>query len=97
MTFLELVETKSHPVLQAPSHVKSDLLPGELSAARAHGLIPDITMTALNNWFDLPRETRAFLVAAAWVESVRANIHDYDNKPWWEKHFERLRKAKGGK
>lgn len=77
--------------------MQGDLLPNELAAAREHGLIPDITMTVPNNWFALPRTTRAFIVAGAWVESVSSRIQEYDNKPWWEKHFERLRKNKGGK
>lgn len=82
MSYGELIKRKAHPVLQRTNRKhQPDPLLNEIVVARAHGLIADVTNTIPpeQNWFMLPRITRAVLVAAYGLERTERAILDYDD------------------
>src|SRR5687768_8336896 len=89
-SFLELVQSKNHPALKAPNKIKHNLLPDEFAVAAKYGFIPDITMSipASQNWFNLPRATRATMMAQVHIENVSAIITKLDQDDYWYQYSE---------
>lgn len=68
-------------MLREKHSVSKNLLSLEIETAREWGYIPDITgQITEKNWFRLPKETRAALVAHAQIRNLEAQIYAHDAK-----------------
>lgn len=75
---------KAHPIFQIPSRLTPADVVGEFEAAAHYGYTPDATFAVdpVRNWYEVPRLTRANLVAAGIVRRVTEAIQQHDTGEW---------------
>lgn len=77
-TYFEFVQAGTHAVFEKHSPVISDPKMREFRAAARFGCIIDTTLTAPNNWLELPREARAVMTAFDILDSLTSVIANED-------------------
>jgi hypothetical protein len=85
----KVIEAKSHPIFKEKIDIFPDMMLSEVETAKEFGLIVDPTGELHNNWYNLHRGIRAFLVGHRQVMNISQQIAAYDHA----KRLKRLREA----
>jgi hypothetical protein len=80
--------------LQAPNLIRHNGLVDEFDYALRAGYTPDVT-GEITGWFDLPRTTRAAIVASMRLKDLSAGLSKFDQEDFWERYYERKSARKG--
>ncbi len=86
-SFEDLIESKSHPILEQPNHVLSESVMLEVEVARLWGIVFDPDAALLGSWLTLSRETRALKVAQFQLSMLGNGLREFDSKGYWEKYY----------
>ena len=80
MTAAELLQNRTHPLLRQISAVTPSLVAGEFEVAQIHGMIADVTYSIPDNqnWFALPRATRAVAVVALRIKRLTEVLSQWE-------------------
>lgn len=91
-----MLRDRDHVLLRAPSYSQSGTLLDEFSAAARWGIVPDVTGSQQDGWFDLPRETRAAMVAFDQIQRFASAASQLDNQDYWDAYAEQRSKRRKG-